>query len=71
MIDKPQSLKKDVQYICWGCAGLYGAEWPKGHCATCHKGKCDNCGENSSLAHKHDWNWPRKSPAKWDISERD
>jgi hypothetical protein len=66
-----QGINKSTYYICWGCAGLYGAEWPIGHVATCHEGKCDNCGETASLAHKDDWNWPGKKPAKWDMSGRD
>jgi hypothetical protein len=50
--------KDDTVFICSKCASLMGAEWPEGHCATSHTGKCDECGEIAGLCNVGDWNWP-------------
>lgn len=45
-------------YLCSDCAMKNGAIWPEGHAATFHVSDCDICGEEKSLSHTSDWNWP-------------
>ena len=51
---------KDVIYICSSCAEGLGAVWPECLCATFHTDICKVCGEEKSLAHVDDWDWPNK-----------
>jgi len=55
-----------IGYICFDCANAMGAQWPEGHCATCHSGVCPECKLKKSLASVDDWDWPKgtKRP-KW------
>lgn len=50
---------RELQYICGDCAYILGGKWPKGHVATFHLSICENCKQNTSLAHWSDWNWPK------------
>ncbi len=62
----------DVYSICPDCAKINGATWPRGHCATFWTGKCEVCGEETSLCDVSDWNWPRgKMPKTFSILARD
>lgn len=53
-----------VEYICWGCAGMYGGE-ATGNNITVHGGRCDNCGTQTLLAAVEDFRWPNGIPEKW------
>jgi len=44
-------------YICSDCARNKGAEWPEGHVATFHTGKCKVCREEAGVCAVSDWNW--------------
>ena len=47
-------------YICNYCADKHGAEWPEGHIATMHIGKCMICNEKLFLSHTSDYDWPKQ-----------
>ena len=65
-------IGKDVYTICSECAKANGAMWPEGHCATFWSGKCQVCGQETSLCDVSDWNWPKgKRPATFSIERRD
>ncbi len=46
------------EWICIDCAMDKGCEWPKGHLATAHEGRCGECGEIKTVTNIGDWNWP-------------
>ena len=48
----------DLSYVCAGCAEQLGGNWPEGHIATHHAGKCDCCHKQESLASVGDYDWP-------------
>lgn len=64
------SEAKPVDYICFGCAALYGAGEVSEGC-TMHEAHCDNCGTKTGLCSVDDWNWPNGKPAKWRGAGRD
>lgn len=70
MTQPDTSFKRHVDYICWGCAGMYGAD-ATGNNITVHPSQCDNCGSQTLLASVDDWNWPKGKPAKWCGAGRD
>lgn len=61
---------KRIDYVCPGCAGLYGGE-PDDGCHTAHEAACENCGTVTYLFSVDDWNWPNGKPKKWNGAGRD
>lgn len=70
MTQQDTNASGHVDYICYGCAGLYGAESGANRC-TVSPGRCDNCGAHTLLASVDDWDWPKGKPAKWRGAGRD
>jgi hypothetical protein len=62
--------KRTVNYICFGCGGLYGGERGADNC-TAHEGSCDNCGDVALLCSVDDWDWPEGKPKRWRGTGRD
>jgi hypothetical protein len=48
----------DRGYICHGCAARRKGEWPEGHRASAHEGKCAYCAQTGMLTSITDWRWP-------------
>ena len=60
MDNSGQKIKRfeDLGYLCGKCARENGGDWPEGHCATWHRGECNQCKAGADLCHWSDWNWP-------------